>query len=343
MNCSDILKWGIFDTRSLSSEERFAGSLSTWLDFNKYASEQATKEAAAKAGIVIPEIDIPFEFDGSYSQGNTKYYSESLKYIVQNNEQWSREFSNQNRIANGKIVEAWRNCTELSGRAGLAVVPTYADLNSGNEVNINLKYFPIGAGVPMRIRVKNVKLSSHFKLRDYPVWPDHFIIDAVNECNFVIVTKNGFIVVEADVLEDTGQSFAAGPISKSIFLEKRVIEPETTFAGPNTAARLLMSGIESCEECTIPASEKDRRIALSVVAQGNTGSGSFFGSIQAFLYVNDKLIGQEAGYGSANINTTSSLRFASVPKGRTLRIRAQAANSNCDRTTGIQVYIGAED
>jgi hypothetical protein len=342
MSCESILQWGIFDTKAVESEQRLISSLSMWLSHSKYASEKQTKDAAMKAGISIPGIEIPFNFDGSYGESHSKYYSEALAYAIETQTDWRAKFSEANRVASSGIVEAWRECQKLNSRTGLSVIPVYSNLESGKGIALTVRYGAAGVGADFKVKIKSFELPAGFRFKDKSPIDD--IIDVINERVYLIETEEGrlasslggFIRGSVGKVTATARPSEAGDLDASFTLKPRQIEPEPIFTGSGVPTLMIAKGLDSCQPISVGPYPENRKVTLGVKATADTGKGNHFGSIQAFLYVNDDLFLQSSGYGSANIAVADLSKDILLPAGRSFSVRAHQTNSEATaRSTEI--------
>lgn len=145
MECSDILKYGVFDVRETYSNTEIIKKYFRWLEKNKLTTEEKTRHYLSSAGLDIPELGIDVHGEGDYGDSHRSYFSEAFLDVINSNDKYSKEFYEKNTQASSVLVNAWQNCmrfkeARLFGQAtysesGISTTSDYDDISIYIKVN----------------------------------------------------------------------------------------------------------------------------------------------------------------------------------------------------------------
>lgn len=101
-NCSEILKWGIFDLTTVDSEDDFSTQFADWFSNSNFKQSSS----AVEAGISVVGVG----FDAGTENSNTSK-EEFLRKINTNSEQ-RKKYQTYFKTANPNIINAWAGCVQ---------------------------------------------------------------------------------------------------------------------------------------------------------------------------------------------------------------------------------------
>jgi len=160
--CADITKYGIFDVQHTKTQSDFVQDLISWLSTNEFLSEAQAKNAALKVGIVIPDINIPVNADGTYGESHSKTWSKAAEQYFRNHTEAHASFESDVTKANPNIVAAWQACvTRAKG-----LVCWARQTPNPKEVLLSMELRPVATTQSsLSVRVRDVQYSSNLASR----------------------------------------------------------------------------------------------------------------------------------------------------------------------------------
>lgn len=103
-NCSQILKYGIFDLTSIRSEEDFSSQYINWLQSSQYTSTSNAQEGGVEIGWE------GFGGGGNYGTESTTANKNEFSHKIQNDVSSKQKFQGDFKAANANIINAWSTC-----------------------------------------------------------------------------------------------------------------------------------------------------------------------------------------------------------------------------------------
>ena len=195
-DCSAITKYGIFDVRHTSQQVDLVDDLVKWLSVNEYKTENDAKNAAARAGITIPVLDISLNADGTYGESHASTWSKAVLDFLHSHKELHTKFAQDFSTANPQIVSAWQACvTQVTG-----LVCWVNQTDNPNEVMLNIEVRPISLPLSSLTIAKivtspNLKLLSldwkkSLNVKVTPLLYSRSGPDAKNAANFTVDTNS---------------------------------------------------------------------------------------------------------------------------------------------------------
>lgn len=155
-DCSEITKYGIFDVRHTRTQMDFVQDIIDWLTVNQFSTEQEAKNAGLNVGIVIPDVNIPINADGTYGENHAKTWSLAAASYFSKHSEIHTSFESNFRTANPNIVTAWQQC--VSNSKGLICWAKQTD--NPKEIELSLELRPLNTSFwTLFVKVKSIQYS----------------------------------------------------------------------------------------------------------------------------------------------------------------------------------------
>jgi hypothetical protein len=160
-DCDAILKYGIFDFSTTSTESSQAQSYLNWLASREFHNQGDAKQGSASIGITLPIEGIPVGFNPSLNQGSTSTQSWGSQFssYVSGNVGRMDKFTTEFKKANKDIIDAWINCIK-NQKKGLHVWA----VQTGNrhEIKLMVEVIPLELPFP-GVTIKSVTCPPNVK------------------------------------------------------------------------------------------------------------------------------------------------------------------------------------
>jgi hypothetical protein len=159
--CSDILKYGIYDISKTSSEEKLADSFLQALSQHEVRTQQEAKSFGLKFGVTLPtEIPTPLELGITSTGSKASEYGKRLSSYYKSDRARFSQFRQEVFNVNSNIVKAWSDCVKNNNLKGLICWAEQTE--NPSEILLKIELRPLT--VPLReIKIEDITYSPNVR------------------------------------------------------------------------------------------------------------------------------------------------------------------------------------